>query len=196
MFLSSFYNTGMVELNSLCFHSMINAADEIMSQKDHGTSSKPVQSDLRYGVDRKLGELLNYIVLGCKMLFLNLHFPYLQPTKYAASIDTLQRWAVVSKALRLRRTFEVLRDLLHFMTQFRECHFSRHQLNVLLMISLLRAKFMGKSYYISCSSDTLYRTFCISDTQIFTHILLFHKTLHEDGHHFEIKKSSGIMCEF
>ena len=64
MFLSSFYNTGMVELNSLCFHSMINAADEIMSQKDHGTSSKPVQSDLRYGVDRKLGELLHFIVLG------------------------------------------------------------------------------------------------------------------------------------
>lgn len=129
------------------------------------------------------------------MLFLNLHFPYpVQPTKYAALIDTLQRWAVVSKALRLRRMFAVLRDLLLFMILFRECHFSRHQLNVLLMISLLRAKFMGKSYYIFCSSDTLHLLF--SDTQIFTHIILFDKTLHEDGHHFEIKKSSGIMCEF
>lgn len=35
---------------------LIFGADEIMSQKDHGTSSKPVQSDLRYGVDRKLAD--------------------------------------------------------------------------------------------------------------------------------------------
>lgn len=45
-------------LHTTYSNDMINAADEIMSQKDHGTSSKPVQSDLRYGVDRKLGELL------------------------------------------------------------------------------------------------------------------------------------------
>lgn len=35
---------------------LIYGTDDIMSQKEHGTTSKPVQDNLRYGVSRKLAD--------------------------------------------------------------------------------------------------------------------------------------------
>jgi hypothetical protein len=40
---------------------MVLAGEDIMAPKEHGTSAKPVQSDLQYGVDNKLADkICNY----------------------------------------------------------------------------------------------------------------------------------------